>query len=572
MWLRSVSRRSGSTRAITRSPSCSSPSAARARAPGRRRARTTSTRARCSRRPRTRSTPPSCDLAAAGRVERRLDELRQHLPVLGRDRADRRRLLERLVAGERGLHAGALGERRDPLALGVAAAAPGGARPRALALLLHQLLEALLVDAEALLGRELEREVEREAVGVVEQERLVGADALLPRLLRARDHVVEQPHALLERAVERLLLAADPHLDRVPRARAARDRRAPSARARRSANFGRKRGLDADPPALHDRAAHQPPQHVAALLVGGHDAVRDQEAHPARVVGEDPQRAVGRRTSRRTACRSAPRRASTSGRNWSVSNTDVRALHDRRQRLRPMPVSMFLRRQRRERVDRVLVVLHEHEVPVLQEALVLAAREVVLGCRTRARGRGRAPQHGPHGPVGPACQKFSERGSSTIRSRGTPIASHASIASSSGPRPSSSSPSKTVAQIFSGSNPKPSSRQLPGELRRALLEVVADREVAEHLEEREMPVACEPTLSMSTVRKHFWHVVSRLCGGASWPRKYGFSGCIPALMSSVDGSYGSARATPTAAACGRATRRTRGTAGGSRRSSWNDAV
>src|SRR5687768_5404447 len=44
-------------------------------------------------------------------------------------------------------------------------------------------------------------------------------------------------------------------------------------------------------------------------------------------------------------------------------------------------------------------------------------------------------------------------------------------------------------------------------------------------------------LSMSTVRKHFWQDVSRLCGGASWPRKYGFSGCIPALMSSVDGSY-----------------------------------
>ena len=43
-------------------------------------------------------------------------------------------------------------------------------------------------------------------------------------------------------------------------------------------------------------------------------------------------------------------------------------------------------------------------------------------------------------------------------------------------------------------------------------------------------------LSMSTVRKHFWQVVSRLCGGCSWPRKYGFSGCIPALMSSVDGS------------------------------------
>ena len=51
-------------------------------------------------------------------------------------------------------------------------------------------------------------------------------------------------------------------------------------------------GLDADPAALHDRAAHQAAQHVAAVLVGRDDAVGDQERHPARVVGEDAQRAV----------------------------------------------------------------------------------------------------------------------------------------------------------------------------------------------------------------------------------------------------------------------------------------
>ena len=41
---------------------------------------------------------------------------------------------------------------------------------------------------------------------------------------------------------------------------------------------------------------------------------------------------------------------------------------------------------------------------------------------------------------------------------------------------------------------------------------------------------------MSGVRKHFWHEVSRMCGGVSRPVKYGLSGCIPALMSSVEGS------------------------------------
>ena len=74
-----------------------------------------------------------------------------------------------------------------------------------------------------------------------------------------------------------------------------------------------------------------------------------------------------------------------------------------------------------------------------------------------------------------------------MRSRGTPTDSQAAIASSSGPRPSSSSPSNTVIQMSSGVKPKPSSDSSQAELDRALLEVVADREVAEHLEEREVP-------------------------------------------------------------------------------------
>ena len=66
-------------------------------------------------------------------------------------------------------------------------------------------------------------------------------------------------------------------------------------------------------------------------------------------------------------------------------------------------------------------------------------------------------EHGPQGPVSPPCQKFSERGSGTIRSSGTPMSRQISTDSVSSPRPSSSSPSKTVTQIRSGSKPKPSS-------------------------------------------------------------------------------------------------------------------
>ena len=161
----------------------------------------------------------------------------------------------------------------------------------------------------------------------------------------------------------------------------------------------------------------------------------------------------------------------------------------------------------------------------------------------------------------------------TIRSRGTPTDSHASIASSSGPRPSSSSPSKTVIQIFSGSIPKPSVESFQANSDGALLEVVADREVAEHLEERQVPVAWSRRCRCRGVRKTFWQVTSRWCGGCSRPRKYGLSGCMPGDRSAASTCRSAAaRAMPTAAADGRWPRRTPGTCGGSRRSSWNDAV
>src|SRR3954469_74781 len=53
-----------------------------------------------------------------------------------------------------------------------------------------------------------------------------------------------------------------------------------------------------------------------------------------------------------------------------------------------------------------------------------------------------------------------------------------------------------------------------------------------------------PTLSMSGVRKHFWQLVSRWCGGFSRPWKYGLSGCMPAVVSSTDGSCSAGTSDP----------------------------
>ena len=97
--------------------------------------------------------------------------------------------------------------------------------------------------------------------------------------------------------------------------------------------------------ALLDRAAHQAPQDVAAVLVGGHDAVGDQERHRARVVGQD--RAARGRRGRRVA---SSRPSVISGTNWSVSKIESTPCWISAMRLRPRPVSMLLRRQRRQGV------------------------------------------------------------------------------------------------------------------------------------------------------------------------------------------------------------------------------
>ena len=47
-----------------------------------------------------------------------------------------------------------------------------------------------------------------------------------------------------------------------------------------------------------------------------------------------------------------------------------------------------------------------------------------------------------------------------------------------------------------------------------------------------------PTMSMSTVRKHFCTEVARGQGGTSSPRKNGLNGTIPAMVNSTVGSWG----------------------------------
>ena len=146
-------------------------------------------------------------------------------------------------------------------------------------------------------------------------------------------------------------------------------------------------------------------------------------------------------------------------------------------RSRPVPVSTDGLRQRRQRARRVAVELHEHQVPDLEEAARVARRDRRPGTARRRGPRSRwISVQGPHGPVSPIAQKFSASPSRKMRLAGTPI-SFAQIAAA------SSSSRKTVTTEPARVEPEALGHQLPGERDRLLLEVVAEGEVPEHLEE-----------------------------------------------------------------------------------------
>ena len=70
----------------------------------------------------------------------------------------------------------------------------------------------------------------------------------------------------------------------------------------------------------------------------------------------------------------------------------------------------------------------------------------------------------------------------------------------------------------------------------SVLEVVADREVAEHLEEGQVAGGLPDLLDVGRAKAALAGGRAGVRGGSSRPRKYGLSGCIPAVVSSTEGS------------------------------------
>ena len=419
-------------------------------------------------------------LAAACRIERRLAQLREEEVVLELlVRADLREDVGLRVPDELRREVGRSCEVRRPLRLA------GAPRTRDLAVTLH--LDAIPVDVDRLaaLSGELDRELDGEPVRRGERECLLAGDRL------AGLELLEQLEPALERLSEALLLESNDARDLVALRREIRIRL-----AHLLDDDGGETMHVGEPDALRllHRAADDAPKDVAAPLVRRRDAVADEERHPATVIGEDPVRL---RRRRRVAVRDAGLR----GDPVHDLPVAVRLVHgpdvleDRRAALEAEAGVDVLRRQRGQRAVGVLLVRHEHEVPELEEPMTARTRGRAVGLAAAVLlapvpvdlGVGPARSGATHRPEVLRCREWDD-----------PLARH--------PDPLPQLDRLLVrAELHlrvAGMNRHPHALpvelhvlldELARELDRAFLVVLPEREVPEHLEERQV-MAVEPHL------------------------------------------------------------------------------
>ena len=260
--------------------------------------------------------------------------------------------------------------------------------------------------------------------------------------------------------------------------------------------------LQADRAGVVDRPAHDPPQHVAPALVARLDPVAGQEAHRPPVVGEHPQR-LGLPLVDAVA-RARPLLDLADHVAEGIGLED--AVHALRQGGDALHAGAGVDAGRGQRLQATAlehVVLHENEVPELQEPVAVAAGgalgpaaavrrpavEVELRARAAGAGRPRLPEvvaAQPDDPLGGHADRAPQLDRLLVGG------------------------DELVALVdgdpdLVGVEREPGGRgdQLPGQVDRRALEVVAEREVAHHLEEGEVtgrvarPRRCRPCGSTS---------------------------------------------------------------------------
>ena len=162
---------------------------------------------------------------------------------------------------------------------------------RLLLLAVHRRLEGSLIDGEALLLEDLLRVVEREAVGIIELERILTGKLMRTACGELRLHLLEDLHALLVGLLELLFLGLDDAQDevlllcklRITVLRGLDD----------TACQGRQEGAaDAELTSMTYGTTDDTTEHIATTVVGRHDTVGDHEGHRTGVIGYDTYRYI----------------------------------------------------------------------------------------------------------------------------------------------------------------------------------------------------------------------------------------------------------------------------------------
>ncbi len=351
-------------------------------------------------------------------------------------------------------------------------------RSGALALRLQRLTVAGHVDGHVVLDGQVARQVQREAVGVPEAEDLV-AGQLPPALgLQLSHPLLQHGQPDVQGAQEALLLVMNGVEDELG---AVADLRVGVAHGLDDdlRHLDQEGFIEAQQLAEASGAAQHQPQDVVAPLVARQHAVADQKGDGARVVGDD---AVG--DDLRVALRVGVIQQQLHALHDRAEQVGVvvglRALDHRDQPLQPHAgVDAGLRQQGPRAIGR-LVVLHKHQVPDLQPALAAVVQEdaaigpatgtelgapVVVQLAGGAAGAGVA--HGPEVGLLAHAQDALGRQADLVAPDAEGVVVVAEHRRHQPP---------AVDAVDAG-------QTVPGEVDRVALEVIAEGEVAQHLEE-----------------------------------------------------------------------------------------
>ncbi len=225
--------------------------------------------------------------------------------------------------------------------------------------------------------------------------------------------------------------------------------------------------------------AHRPPhdlaQHVAAPFVGRDHAVRDQEGRRADVIGDHPQRHVGRAHARGVGVFRQPADLGEQRHEDVGVVVRVLALQHRGDALEAHAGVDRRRRQRRQHAVGAALELHEHVVPDfdLRIGAAAAAHEVDLRAAAARAGVAHLPEVVVGAELEDAVGRHAKAAPDVV---GLVVARDAVLAL------------EDRHDQLVGRHLPDVGQQRPREGQRLLLEVVAEREVAEHLEEGVMPV------------------------------------------------------------------------------------